>query len=92
MNGNRQREQLTGADQLLLSICLFIYPAATLDQIAIFIYGNGGDIYTRPQISDRCRESELTRKRSAKESYDAFSLASQRSLSWFKTLPPPLGI
>ena len=92
MNGNRQRQQLTGADQLLLSICLFIYPAATLDQIAIFIYGNGGDIYTRPQISDRCQELDLTRKRSSKESYDAFSIASQRSLAWFQTLPPPLGI
>ena len=62
MSGNNQREQLTGSDQLLLSICLFIYPAASLDQIAIFIYGNDGDIYTRPQISDRCRELELARK------------------------------
>jgi len=92
MSGNRPREQLTGADQLLLSICLFIYPAASLDQITIFIYGNGGDIYTRPQISDRCRELDLTRKRVSKESYDAFSPASQRALRWFKTLPPPLGV
>ena len=92
MSGNNRREQLIGADQLLLSICLFIYPDATADQIDILIYSNGGDIYTRPQIYDRCRELELTRKRSSKESYDVFSPASQRSLVWFKTLPPPLGV
>ena len=35
MSGGRQRGQLTGADQLLLNICIFIYPEASLDKIAI---------------------------------------------------------
>ena len=92
MTGGRQREQLTGPDQLLLSICIYIYPAASSDEIAAFIHASGGDIYTRPQISDRCNELELTRKRASKESYDAFSEASLRAYRWFTTLPPPLGI
>ena len=92
MSGGRPREQLTGPDQLLLSICIYIYPSASSDEIAAFIHSNGGDIYTRPQISDRCIELELTRKRASKESYDAFSPASVRAVRWFKTLPPPLGI
>jgi len=92
MSGGTQRESLTGADQLLLSICLFIYPAAASDEIAIFIHANGGDIYSRPQITDRCNELELTRKRSSKESYDAFSVTSRQALRWYKTLPPPLGV
>ena len=46
MSGGTQRESLTGADQLLLSICLFIYPAVESDEIAIFIHANEGDIYT----------------------------------------------
>ena len=92
MAGGIEREQLTGADQLLLSICIYVYPEASSDQIAAFIHSNGGDIYSRPQITDRCRELELTRKRASKESYDAFSRSSLRSLIWFKTLPPPLGV
>ena len=92
MSGGRPREQLTGPDQLLLSICIYIYPAASSDEIAIFIYSNGGDIYSRPQISDRCAELELSRKRSSKESFDAFSPASVRLRRWYTTLPPPLGM
>jgi len=92
MTGGRQREQLTGPDQLLLSICIYIYPAASSDEIAAFIHASGGDIYTRPQISDRCNELELTRNRASKESYDAFSEASLRAYRWFTTLSPPLGI
>ena len=92
MSGGRQREQLTGADQLLLSICVFIYPAASNDEIALFIYTNGGDIYTNPQITERCIELDLTRKRTSKESYDAFSPASIQSYNWYTTLPPPLGV
>ena len=88
MSGGPQRESLTGADQLLLSICLFIYPEASADEIAIFIHVNGGDIYSRPQITDRCNELELTRKRASKESYDAFSITSGQALRWNKTLPP----
>ena len=45
MSDGRNQEQLTGPDQLLLSICLYIYPAASSDEIAIFIYSNGGDVY-----------------------------------------------
>ena len=89
ISGGAQRESLTGADQLLLSICLFIYPAAAADEIAIFIHVNGGEICTRPQIIDQCNELELTRKKASKESYDDFSITSRQALRWYKTLPPP---
>ena len=42
MTGGTQREQLTGSDQILLSTCMFIYPAATNAEIAVFIYSNVG--------------------------------------------------
>ena len=42
MAGGIEREQLTGADQLLLSICIYVYPEASSDQIAAFIHSNGG--------------------------------------------------
>ena len=56
MSGGKARTQLTGNDQLLLSICLFIYSDATADEITAFIYANGGDIYERPVITMRCNE------------------------------------
>ena len=37
MSGGRQREHITGADQLLFSICVFIYPAASNDEIALLL-------------------------------------------------------
>ena len=65
MVGGRECEQLAGAGQLLLSIFIYVYPEASSDQIIAFIHSNGGDIYSRPQITDRCRELELTRKRAS---------------------------
>ena len=92
MTGGVEREALTGMDQLLLTIGLFVYPAATEDQLCAFILVNGGDIYTREQISERCKDLQLTRKRCSKEAFDAFSPRTLRRLRWFKTLPPPLGV
>ena len=83
MTNGAQREQLTGADQLLLSICMFIYPTASNDKIAAFIHPNGGDIYTRQKITDRCNELQLTRKRASKETYDVFSPTSVQALVWY---------
>ena len=90
--GNREHEQLADADQLLLSICIYVYPEIWSDQITAFVHSNGGDIYSQPQMTDRCRKLDLTRKRASKESCDAFSPSSIRSLIWYKTLPPPLGV
>ena len=92
MTGGRPRAHLTGADQLLLSVCLFIYPDASIDEISAFIYANGGGIYERPTVSTRCAELGLSRKRSSKESYAAFSPSSLQKYRWFLTLPPPLGV
>ena len=41
MTGGRQKDKLTGADKLLLSICVFIYPDASSDDIFIFVINNG---------------------------------------------------
>ena len=92
MAGGEQRESITGSDQLLLSICLFIYPEATADKLCAFLVANGGGVYSRGQISERCFEMEISRKRCSKEAYDAFSASSLQKLRWFISLPPPLGV
>ena len=92
MTGGAERSVITGYDQLLLSIGLFIYPNATADELCMFIHANGGDTYTRAQISDRCKELNITRKRASKEAYDAFSASALRKLHLFNTCAPPLGV
>ena len=81
-----------GAGSIAAKYMCIHLPSASSDEIALFIFSNGGDIYSRPQISDCCAELELSRKRASKESYDAFSPASVRAVRWYKTLPPPLGM
>ena len=62
MTGGLEKEALTGYDQLLLAIGLYIYPNASADGLCMFIVANGGDVYSREQISDRCSELNITRK------------------------------
>ena len=88
MTGGNERESIVAADQLLLAIGIFIYPSASSDELAIFIVANGGDVYSREQITQRCNDLNISRKRVSKEAYDAFSFSSVWKLWWFKALPP----
>ena len=92
MTGGQQRANLCGMDQMLLSICLFIYPDAGSDEICAFIVANGGMIYSRQDISKRCSELDLTRKRSSQEAYKANTDENIAKALWFVSLPPPLGV
>lgn len=82
MAGNRECEQLTGTNQLLLSICVFVYTEASSDESTAFVHSNGDNIYSQPQTTDRCRERDLARNRASKQSYDTFSPASVKALIW----------
>ena len=74
--GGIPRAQLTGGDQLLLGICIFIYPNATSDEICAFIVANRGGIYSRQAVTKRCKNLGLNQKRSSKEAYAAFLTSS----------------
>jgi len=83
---------LTGEDQLLLRIFLFIYPNALADDLCLVIFANGGGVYSRQVITRRCHELGLTMKSSSREAYAAFSENAIQRLEWFTILPPPLGV
>ena len=74
MLGGRPRDTLVGSDQMLLSMIIFIYPQATVDQICAFIHANGGDIYTREQVINRCAELDISRKWRSKEALTHFQI------------------
>ena len=80
MTGNQQRKQVVGVDQLTLVVYISIHPDATLDEMATFIYNEGGGIYS------------ITKKASSTEAYQAFTPQNVLKVQWFWTRAPPLGV
>ena len=76
MTGGRLCSHLTGADQLFLSVCLYIYTDASADELTASIYANGGGVYERYTIYRHYNELGLSRKRSSKEAYEVLSPSS----------------
>ena len=87
--GNKEKEVLTGFDQFLLVIGLFIYPRANNDEFSTFIAVNGGTVeLSRQSISQRMTELEITRKRTSLEAFDAYTpLNRQRCFNFFNEGP-----
>ena len=86
-------KKLVGEDQLLLTICLYIYPDAPADEIWAVIVAIGGDVYSRPDIMKRCSKLELTRKRSSYKLYLAYTTKNiHKYILWCITLLIPLGL
>ena len=84
MTGNKQKECITGFDQFLLCLSIYIYPRASSDQHAAFIVRNGGSrVYSRSDISRRCKELDLKRKKCSLEAYKAFTPRNQLLFDMF---------
>jgi hypothetical protein len=93
MTGNKQEEAVCGMDRMLLSICLYVYPKTQADEIAMFIYKNGGTrVYSRSQILTRLLELKLTGKQASTEAYQAFTPINLLRAELFWSSPPPLGV
>jgi len=92
MTGNRSNETIVGADQFLAVICVTVWPNSTTDDIATFIYNEGGSVYTRGQVSKRLKYMELTRKVGITEAYKVFMPNNVLRAELFWTHPPPLGV
>ena len=92
MTGGRDREALTGQDQILLSIGLFICPDSKADEPAAFVFHHGGELYSRQVISSRMNELDSTKKVCSTEAHQAFTEINMRKARWFWSKPPPLGV
>ena len=91
MTGGKQRDALTGVDQMLLCTFIFIYPRATADACSAYIVNNGGAIYTRKQITTKIKE--LDRRRAfTEEAYDAYAPSNLLLEELFWTQGPPIGV
>ena len=87
--GGRERTHLIGRDQFLLVAFLIAYPDATLDEMATFIFNEGGGLYSTQIISKRLDELQITRKKASIEAYQAQrDDVQERVWNWFNTGPP----
>ena len=67
--GNGPRTSIVGVDLLSLVTYITAWPDATLDEMAAFIFNEGGDLYSRQAISKRLAELDITKKRASTEGY-----------------------
>jgi hypothetical protein len=90
--GNKAREQVVGVDLINLMTFLRAWPEATLDEMAVFLYNEGGPIYSKQVLSRRLAELEISKKRASTEAYQAQREDVQFRVWSFWNCPSPLGI
>ena len=67
--GNGVQTTILEADLLNLVTFIMAWPDAQLDEMACFIYNEGGNLYSTPAISKRLAELEITKKKALVEGY-----------------------
>ena len=63
MTGNREKGELVGTDLILLGVITIVYPQASQDEMAMFIYSEGGGLYINTLISKRLKQLVVTYKK-----------------------------
>jgi len=69
--GNKAREKIVGVDLINLVTFLWAWPESQLEKMAVFLYNEGGPLYSVDVISKRLAELEITKKRASTEAYQA---------------------
>ena len=62
--GNKEAETIVGEALLSLAVYLAAYPQAEADEIAIFIYDETGEVYSRQDIAQKMVDLNLSKKSS----------------------------
>ena len=83
--------QLVGIDMMNMVTFLIAYPDASLDEIAVFIYNEGGELYDNSTISRRLKELQITKKKASTEAYQAFTPENRFKAHSFSITLLPLG-
>ena len=90
--GNCDRSQLVGIELLDLATFIIAHPDAGIDEMAVYIYNQGGGLYSTALISKRLKELKVTSKRSSTEAFQALRPDVLFVEQCFWNRPPPLGI
>lgn len=90
--GNKERSQIVGIDLLQLINFIIAYPDATIDEMIVFMYNQGGELYSRKVVSQRLKELDIMKKKASIEAYQAQRQHVQFRVELFFNEPLPLGI
>jgi hypothetical protein len=90
--GNTEQSEIKGTDLLNLVTFITAWPDATLDEMAVFMYNEGGRLFSRQTISKRLRELDITKKKASTEAFQAQRPDVQLRVWQFWNCPPPLGV
>ena len=90
--GNRPRTTVVGVDLLKLVTYISAWPDATLNEMAAFIYNEGGDFYSHQAISNRLKDLDVTRKKASTEGYQTQQPDIEFRVWSFWNCPPPAGV
>jgi hypothetical protein len=78
----------------LLNLVTYIttWPDATLDEMAAFIYNEGGDLYSRQAIYNRLKDLDVTWKKASTEGYQTQRPDVEFRVWSFWNCPPPASV
>ena len=78
----------------MINLVIFIYAHsdALLDEMAVFIYNEGGLLYDQLTISKRLKELGITKKKASIEAYQALTPSNRFRVEVFFNCPPLLGV
>ena len=79
-------------DMFHLVTFLFAYSNATQDEMAAFIYNEGGTLYSNQRISKHLNDLKITKKKASIEAYQASDPKIQFRVYTYWNRPPPLRI
>ena len=67
--GNRTRSQLVGFDMINIVCFIIAHPDSTCEEIAVFIYNEGVQLYDNSTTSKQLKELQITKKKASTEEY-----------------------
>ncbi len=90
--GGPSRTTVVGVDMIHLVTFLFAYSDMTQDEMAAFIYNEGGTLYSNQRISERHNNLEITKKKASIEAFQVLDPEVQFRVYTYWNCPPPLRI
>jgi len=67
--GTPARTAIVGVDMIHLATFLIAHSDSTMDEVAAFIYNEGGALYSNQRISERLKDLAVTKKKASIKAY-----------------------
>ena len=71
--GAPARTAIVGVDMIHLATFLITHSDSTMDEMAAFIYNEGGTLYSKQRISERLKYLAISKKKASIEAYQALN-------------------